>query len=243
MSGLRDYFADLVNYAPALFGGLGGFGRGGLVLNVGLAALAVPTSLVLGTLLGSVRAARVPLLTELIVVYTEFLKSVPLILLIFWLHYVLPLLLDVHPPLFVVATVALVSFGSANVAEVVRSGIAAIPRSELEGARLSGLTRWQVARCVVIPQTFSSMAPALMSVSITIFKDTSLTFVIGLVELTHTGMLVANRFPNKLLGMYTLIGLGYLAVCSVLSWVASILKRCLDRGSRRDEAFGVAWQE
>jgi ABC-type amino acid transport system permease subunit len=185
----------------------------------------------------------VPVLTPAIAAYTELVKSVPLLLLVFWLHYVLPLLLGIHPPLFVVATVGLVLFGSANMAEVVRSGIAAVPPSEVEGARLSGLTRWEIARCIVVPQAFSSMAPALMSVSITIFKDTSLAFVIGLVEVTHTGMLVANRYPSKLLGMYTLIGLGYLATCSLLSWSAAVLERRLDARGRREDLLGVAWQE
>lgn len=218
-----NLFADLFEFGPTLFRGFSG--DSGLLLNLGLAATSIPLSIFLGACLGSLRAMRITPLSQAIAAFTELVKSVPVILLIFWLHYSLPVFLDLHPPLFVTAVTALTVFGTANCAEVVRSGLNAVSRTEIESARLAGFSRIQIARIIVIPQAISSMLPALIGVAITLFKDTSLAFVIGLVEFTQTGMVVVGRYPNRIIPIYMLIGLGYLTVCLFLSWCAAVLSR------------------
>lgn len=218
-----NLFLDMFELAPTLLKGLSG--NGGLLLNLGIAATSIPLSIFIGACLGSLRSMGITPLSQAIAAFTEIVKSVPVILLIFWLHYSLPVFFGLHPPLFVTAVTALTIFGCANCAEVVRSGLNAVSQTEIESARLAGLSRIQIARNIVIPQAISSMLPALISVAITLFKDTSLAFVIGLLEITQTGIVVIGRFPERIVPVYILIALGYLVVCLILSWCAEILRQ------------------
>ena len=241
MSDPVSYFAQALPYAGALLAGLEGGGRGGLALNVALALCAVPASLALGL--------KVPVLAGLAMALTEFAKWQPLLLTVFWIHYALPVFLGVRIGLFATAQAALVFYGSVNVAEVYRSGVLSVNRAELEAARLSGLSRLQTAALVLAPQAMRRMVPALLAVAVSLFKDTSVVFVIGLVELTQTGMIIAGRRPDLLPAMYAFMGLGYMAVSLVLTRLSRTLeRRCEARlaggsrmGSRKRRAGSGHW--
>ncbi len=241
MSDPVSYFAQALPYAGALLAGLEGGGRGGLALNVALALCAVPASLALGVVLGTLRVLKVPVLAGLAMALTEFAKWQPLLLTVFWIHYALPVFLGVRIGLFATAQAALVFYGSVNVAEVYRSGVLSVNRAELEAARLSGLSRLQTAALVLAPQAMRRMVPALLAVAVSLFKDTSVVFVIGLVELTQTGMIIAGRRPDLLPAMYAFMGLGYMAVSLVLTRLSRTLeRRCEARlagGSRMETGF------
>lgn len=221
---------EALQYLPSMVCGLGKGCRGGLALNILLALAAIPLSVLLGVVLGSARALGIFPFCLAIALYTELIKTIPLLLVIFWLHYSLPVFLGVRPPLFVVAVSALVLFGTANVAEVFRSGLDSVGRAEIENSRLHGMSRWQCARLIIIPQVVHTMLPALLGVTVTLFKDSSMVFVIGLVELTHTGMIISNRYPDKLIAMYVLIGAGYSVIALSLAQAASALR---ERQSRK----------
>ena len=241
MSDPVSYFAQALPYAGALLAGLEGGGRGGLALNVALALCAVPASLALGVVLGTLRVLKVPVLAGLAMALTEFAKWQPLLLTVFWIHYALPVFLGVRIGLFATAQATLVFYGSVNVAEVYRSGVLSVNRAELEAARLSGLSRLQTAALVLAPQAMRRMVPALLAVAVSLFKDTSVVFVIGLVELTQTGMIIASRHPDLLPAMYAFMGLGYMAVSLVLTRLSRTLERhCEARlagGSRMGTGF------
>ncbi len=241
MSDPVSYFAQALPYAGALLAGLEGGGRGGLALNVALALCAVPASLALGVVLGTLRVLKVPVLAGLAMALTEFAKWQPLLLTVFWIHYALPVFLGVRIGLFATAQAALVFYGSVNVAEVYRSGVLSVNRAELEAARLSGLSRLQTAALVLAPQAMRRMVPALLAVAVSLFKDTSVVFVIGLVELTQTGMIIAGRRPDLLPAMYAFMGLGYMAVSLVLTRLSRTLERRAEArlagGSRMGTGF------
>lgn len=206
---------------------------GGLSLNLFLALLSVPLSVAIGTVLGAIRSLRISPFSQIIAAYTELVKAIPLILVIFWLDYSIPVFLGFKPPIFITAVSALVFFGAANVAEVIRSGLSGIGEAELENGHLQGLTRWQIARLILIPQILTDIFPALMGVMVTIFKDSSLAFVLGLMELTQTGMLISNRYPDKLVAMYALIGIGYLGISlALVKFGAALHRRRMRRHGR-----------
>ena len=106
MSDPVSYFAQALPYAGALLAGLEGGGRGGLALNVALALCAVPASLALGVVLGTLRVLKVPVLAGLAMALTEFAKWQPLLLTVFWIHYALPVFLGVRIGLFATAQAA-----------------------------------------------------------------------------------------------------------------------------------------
>ena len=241
MSDPVSIFVQALPYAGALLAGLEGVGRGGLALNVSLTLCAVPVALVLGVVLGTLRVMKVPVLAGLAMALTEFAKWQPLLLTVFWIHYALPVFLGVRIGLFATAQAALVFYGTVNVAEVYRSGVLSVNRAELEAARLAGLSRLQTAAAVLAPQTMRRMVPALLAVTVSLFKDSSVVFVIGLIELTQTGMIIASRHPDLLPAMYAFMGLGYMAVSLILTRFARALERRaqerLAGGSRLSSGF------
>lgn len=225
MTGVISSFGDALPYAGSLLFGLDGSGTGGLCLNILITLAVLPASLVLGSLLGAVRLFRVRPLNWLAFLFIEAVKGIPVLLMIFWLHYALPAFLGLRPPLFLTAVAALTMYGSANVAEVFLSGADMVRKSELEAARLSGFSGAGVFRRVLAPQVLRRMVPALLGVMVSLFKDTSIVFVIGLIELTQTGMILANRYPDMLVPMYVLIGAGYMTVSLLLAELARVIAR------------------
>ena len=168
MTGVISSFGDALPYAGSLLFGLDGSGTGGLCLNILITLAVLPASLVLGSLLGAVRLFRVRPLNWLAFLFIEAVKGIPVLLMIFWLHYALPAFLGLRPPLFLTAVAALTMYGSANVAEVFLSGADMVRKSELEAARLSGFSGAGVFRRVLAPQVLRRMVPALLGVMVSL---------------------------------------------------------------------------
>jgi general L-amino acid transport system permease protein len=132
--------------------------------------------------------------------------------------------------------VGIVLFSAAYLAEVVRGGLQAIPKGQIEAAQSLGLTYWQTQRKIVLPQALAMVVPGIMNSFIAIFKDTSLVTIVSLYELTGAlGLALnsdANWRPFKLEG-YLFITLIYFAFCFAISryslWIESQLNRSRKR--------------
>ena len=221
-------FTEAAHPLPALFLGLKGDGRGGLALNLLLALVSLPVSLLCGLMLGCLRTLAPRFFGPLALLYTELVKSIPLVLLLFWLHYSLPLVLGLRTmPPGLTAALALSFYGTAQVAEVFRSGVRTVDAAQMESALLAGMSRTVAVRVILAPQAVQTMIPALLTVLVSLFKDSSVVFLLGLIELTQTGMLLASRYPVTLIAMYCCIALGFLTVSSLLAWLAAHLRRRL----------------
>ena len=171
------------------FVGFGGFAGG--TLRLALPAIAL--GFVLGTAIGLARLARARWLSLAAGVYVEFFRGVPLVMVIFWFWFIIPALLGTSLPEYMVALTAFVVFEAAYLAEIVRSGIQAVPRGQVEAATATGLKRAQMMRHVVLPQALRHMIPALVTQFIVLLKDTSLASIIGYVDLTKAAQIVNNR--------------------------------------------------
>jgi polar amino acid transport system permease protein len=162
----------------------------------GTVRLAIP-SIVLGFLLGIViglarlspRAwIRIPA-----TIYVEFFRGVPLVMVIFWIWFILPILLRTKIPEFGVALTAFVIFEAAYLGEIVRAGIQSVARGQVEAATALGLRSGGTMRFVVLPQALKNMIPSLVTQFIVLFKDTSLASIIGFMDLTKAAQVVNNR--------------------------------------------------
>ncbi len=162
----------------------------------GTLRLAIP-AIILGFILGTViclaRLSRFYWLRLAATVYVEFFRGVPLVMVIFWFWFVLPLLLGVAIPEYGVALAAFIFFEAAYLGEIVRAGIQSVPRGQVEAAVASGLGQTQMMWHVVLPQALRNMIPALVTQFIVLFKDTSLASIIGYVDLTKAAQIVNNR--------------------------------------------------
>jgi general L-amino acid transport system permease protein len=191
---------------------------GGLPLTIGLAvaglALAFPLALVLA--LG--RRSRWPAARTLAGTYVELVRGVPLISVLFTASFLLPLLWPSgwRPDVLLRVVIGLVVFVAAYLAEVIRGGLQAVPRGQVDAAMALGFSRWAVQVQIVLPQALRSTVPAIVNVVIGTLKDTSLVTVVGLFELTGALGLALGGDPvwrAFYLEGYLFIGLVYWILC------------------------------
>ncbi len=201
-----------------------GFLLGGLAYTLALAAIAIAISFVLGLLLALARLSRFPLLHYPALLYIEIVRSLPLLLIIFFTYFALPSLIGVRLEPFTAGVIALSGFTAALVAEIIRAGILSVNRGLVEAAQAQGFTPVQSLRLVILPIALRRMTPALVGQFITLLKDTSLTAVIGILELLRRGQIIFAQPPFEPIPVFALIALIYFAVNYSLSIVSRRLE-------------------
>lgn len=157
---------------------------GGFLLSFIIGICGIGFSLPIGILLSLGRRSDMPLIKTSCVVFIEFIRGVPLITLLFTASFLLAYFL---PPgttfdLVLRVVIMVVLFSSAYIAEVIRGGLAAIPRGQYEAADSLGLTYWQAQRRIVMPQALKISIPGIVGVFIGLFKDTTLVIIVGLLD-------------------------------------------------------------
>jgi len=157
-----------------------------VILTVVTMLLAVPGGIVLALM----RLSTNPVLSNLSLAFVEFFRNLPLILVIYWVFYVMPMAADVQFSPITTALVALVCNVSAYNAETFRAGINSIRKGQMEAALAMGMSRRQAMFKVVIPQAARRILPVIASTWISLFKDTSLVSVIAVGELAYSAMQV-----------------------------------------------------
>jgi general L-amino acid transport system permease protein len=168
------------------FGGVGWNQWGGLLLTVFLAVGGILLSFPLGVLLALGRRSSFRAVRLVCVVYIELIRGVPLIAILFMAAFMLGFFLPPgvgRPDEVTRALVAFVLFTAAYVAEIVRGGLQSVPRGQIEAAQAIGLSPLKTTRLIVLPQALRAVIPGLVGQFISLFKDTSLVFIIGLSDL------------------------------------------------------------
>lgn len=200
---------------------------GGLRTTLVLAAAAILLSLPLGVAAGGLRLSRWPWLRWPAIAYIEVVRGTPLLLVIFWFYFLFPILVGRPVGSAASALAALVVFTGAYVAEIVRAGVNAVPKGQWEASLSTGLSPLQGFVLVILPQALSKMIPALVSQFIALFKDTSLAYVIGVIELTRAAIIVNNRIfkPFEIFGLIAVLYF-------VCTFILASLARRLERGQQ-----------
>jgi His/Glu/Gln/Arg/opine family amino acid ABC transporter permease subunit len=189
-----------------------------------LAVPAIVLGFVLGIVVGLARLARAPWIRLPATVYVEFFRGVPLVMVIFWIWFIVPQLLQRPIPEYGVALTAFVVFEAAYFGEIVRAGVQSVARGQVEAATALGLTAAQTMTHVVLPQALKNMVPSLVTQMIVLFKDTSLASIIGYVDLTKAAQIVNNR-EIKPFELYLFIAVVYWICTYSMSTVARRLER------------------
>lgn len=183
-------------YAPLLSAGLGWGAWGGLLMTLFAAIVAIAVSFPIGIVLALARRSNLPGIRVVAVGYIELIRGVPLITLLLMASFVVGFLVPPtfqRPGLVARALVVLVAFTAAYVAEIVRGGLQSVPRGQVEAAQAVGLSPWKVTRLVVLPQALRNVIPALVGQFISLFKDTSLLAVIGILELLQAAQVITQQ--------------------------------------------------
>ncbi|AAV95905.1 ABC transporter permease subunit [Ruegeria pomeroyi] len=184
----------------------------GLQLSLLLTFLAVVGGIVLGTLLALMRLSGILPLSLLSAGYVNLIRSVPLILVIFWFYFLVPLALGRPIGGFYSALIAFVMFEAAYYSEIIRAGIQSVRQGQVHAGQATGLNYWQIQRYVVLPQAFRNMVPILVTQGIILFQDTSLVFVVSLRDFMTVSSIVA-RTEGRLAEMYVFAALVYFVIC------------------------------
>ena len=181
------------------FGAGGAVGRvpirdwGGFLLTVILFTGIIP-SFPIGIALALGRNSKLPAIKYFCIGFIEIVRGAPLIMWLFIASLLLPLILNVDAnslPAIMRAYVAITLFSAAYMAENVRGGLQAVPRGQSEAARALGLSGWQTTQLIVLPQALRAVIPAIVGQAIGLFKDTSLVFIVGLVDFFKVADLVS----------------------------------------------------
>ncbi len=209
----------------------------GLVSTLVAAGLAIVFSLVIGTVLGSVRLLVSPMARVPLIGFIELFRGLPVVITIFYVWQVLPDLgVNVGPlpgsdGLWYVV-IGLTLYNCVIIAEIVRSGVNSLPRGQGEAALAIGMTPTQSMRTVQLPQAFRTMLPALISQLVVVLKDTSLAAILGLyIELLRRGNIIALNLDNPIQTLFV-VGLMFILLNYSLSRLAVYVERRLGRAGK-----------
>jgi general L-amino acid transport system permease protein len=212
---------------------------GGMLVTLVITFTGIIGSLPLGVLLALGRASKLPVVRMLSTIFIEFWRGVPLVTVLFFATYMLPLFLPgnwrMDPMLRVLIGVVL--FAGAYMAEVVRGGLQAVPRGQYEGATALGLGYWRMMGYVIMPQALKYVIPGIVNSFIALFKDTTLVLIVAIFDLLGQ-LRAAFADPNwatpvTLFTGFAFAGIIYLVISFAMSRYALYTERRLDTGARR----------
>lgn len=200
---------------------------GGLALTIYLAVASCFFSFWGGLLLGLMNVSHNRVLRYVSGGFVNFVRGMPLLMVIFWCYFLVPKLLGRPVGESNTVIVALSLFTSAYMSQIVKAGIESIPRGQTEAARSSGLKQWQVMLYVILPQGLRNMIPSFVNQFVSLIKDTSLAFIVGVSELTHVATQINNRsfvFPTEI---FLFIALLYFVLCYIFTEFSRWLEKRL----------------
>ena len=211
----------------------------GLRLTAVITLVCMVASLAVGVVLALLRRSAVRALSAAATVYIEALRSTPLLMVIFWFYFLLPLLTGQSLEPLVAGIVAMVAFQSAYVAEIVRAGITSVKAGQLEAAVALGLPYRSAMWRVVLPQAFRNMLPALVARFVALLKSTSLLYVIGVVEFFRAATIVNSR-EFRPMEIFLFVAFVYLCCGVAASVIGAWLERTMATEDLRLEASSAA---
>lgn len=227
-----DYFL----WGQTQFGGAFPFihNVGGLLAAIILAAVGIFGAFWIGLAAGLMRLSKRWWVKTPAVLYIEMIRGMPLLLLIFWFFFLAPVLIGQTLPAFSTTMVCFMIFTGAYVGEIVRAGVKALPKGQMEAARSSGLSHVQAMSFVILPQALRNMIPSFVNQFVSLTKDTSLAAILGVSELTRTGVQVDNREMVASFEIWLTIAGLYFLICYVLTSYSRRLEAQLSRYQARD---------
>jgi glutamate/aspartate transport system permease protein len=203
----------------------------GMLFTLGLTFLAMIGGIVIGTVLALMRLSASKILSIPASGYVNLLRSTPLILVIFWFYFLVPIAIkkitgDAYAEglgPFHSALIAFTMFEAAYYCEIIRAGIQSVPRGQVHAGYAVGMSYAQTMRLIVLPQAFRNMLPVLLTQTIILFQDTSLVYAIGAYDMLK-GFTTAGKIYGRPEEAYLLAAVVYFAICFGLSWTVKRLQ-------------------
>lgn len=208
---------------------------GGLLLTFMLAIVSIVASFPIGVLLALGRRSKLPAVHLFSILYIELVRGVPLVTILFMADIMVPLFLgDFRPDRVLRAIVGMTAFTAAYMAENVRGGLQAIPTGQVEAAQALGLGNAMVTGFIVLPQALRMVIPATVGLFISLFKDTTLVSIMGLLEILGVGrsVLAQPQYLGLQNEVYVFIAVVFFICCYAMSFASYRLEEALGVGKR-----------
>ena len=200
---------------------------GGVGLTLYLAVVSLALSFIGGLVLGLLSVSRNRLLRWGSMTVIQTIRGMPLLMVIFWMFFLLPAMLGGGMTAAWTIIVALTLFTSAYMSEIVRAGITGIPKGQMEAAISTGLSHGQAMFYIILPQALRNMIPSFVNQFVSMIKDTSLAFIVGVSELTQVATQMNNRtmlYPTEI---FLFIAVIYFIMCFAFTELSRWLERRL----------------
>ncbi|MFT3800035.1 MAG: amino acid ABC transporter permease [Burkholderiaceae bacterium] len=209
-----------------------GYLLGGLQYTVQLTIVAAIGGTIWGTLLAMARLSSKRVLSGAASLYVNLMRSIPLLLVIFWFYFLAPVLIqnltgaDRPPQLGAErsAYITFILFEGAYFCEIMRAGIQSIPKGQVGAGYALGLNYWQSMRLIVLPQAFRNMLPVLLTQTIVLFQDVSLVSLLNVTDFVGAAGKIAQR-DGRIVEMYLFVAVVYFVLCFMLSWLVKRLQK------------------
>jgi polar amino acid transport system permease protein len=200
---------------------------GGIALTLYLAVVACILSFVGGLGLGLMNISGNRFVKYVSLVLVNGLRGMPLLMVIFWMYFLLPAFLGHTVTESWTVIMALTLFTAAYMSQIVKAGVESIPRGQTEAAISTGLHPWQAMIYIVLPQGLRNMIPSFVNQFVSLIKDTSLAFIVGVSELTHVATQINNRtivYPTEI---FFFIAVIYFIICYAFTSLSRWLEKRL----------------
>lgn len=209
-------FGSILEYLPYLLQGA--------VVTVQLSVAAMVVASIVGTAIGMGRSYGGRGLNAVLGLAVDCLRSIPQLALMVWVFYALPVLAGAQISPFTAGVISLGIQYAAFMSEVVRAGLGSLASGQQAAAMALGMNRWQVLRRVLVPQAVIRMLPAAGSLLVSLVKDTSLVFGIGVLELMHQAATVNGLVPRPF-EIFTVVGAIYLVMTYPITVTINLIYR------------------
>ena len=227
---MTDILDILRTYGMQLL--VGGFPQGplgGLALTLLLAVVGLVCAFPLAVLIGIARTSPLKAVAWPAAAVVHSVRAIPVLMLLFWAYFVLPLITGKSISGVTTIVCALVAYETAYIGEVVKAGILAVPRGEVEAARSLGLGYFRTLRHVVLPQALVNMIPSILNQFVSLIKNTSLGYIISVNELTFSAYQINNQLLTKPFQVYFILAMMYFLICFTLSSLVGRLEKRIQR--------------
>ena len=196
----------------------------GMAFTIELTMLAMVGGIIVGTLLALARLSSFPPVAALAGGYVNLIRSIPLVLVIFWFYFLVPYigawLIGSKNPIkvgaFASSLITFILFEAAYYCEIMRAGIQSIPSGQVLAGYALGMNYWQTMQHIVLPQAFRNMIPVLLTQTIVLFQDVSLVYVLSITDFVGAADKVGRR-DGRLVEMLLFVALVYFVMCTLLS--------------------------
>ena len=212
---------------------------GGLANTLILSALSIALAFPVSILFALARLSKWRFLRWPVTALVYITRGVPLLMLILWSYFLVPLLTGADVPSFLTMLTTLVVYQGAFLSEVVRGGIVALGHGQMEAAKALGHSYLGAMRFIILPQALYNMIPSIISTFVSTIKDTTLGYVINVPDLTFAANQVNNQLLTQPFQVFLILAVVYYAICWSLTHVAKVVERRITR-RRAGQVHGPA---